>query len=65
MLGTIEEIVTTSDSTTIIAKRDEELIEKRVSEIRKSIEKETDKFQIEKKEERIARLTASVAVIKV
>lgn len=65
MLGTIEEITTTSDSTTIIAKRDEELIEKRVSEIRKSIEKETDKFQIEKKEERIARLTASVAIIKV
>lgn len=65
MLGTIQEITTTSDSTTIICEKDDKVIEQRVKEIRKSILKEEDKFQVEKKEERIARLTAWVAIIKV
>ncbi|MBX4192155.1 chaperonin GroEL [Candidatus Parcubacteria bacterium] len=66
MLGKAGKIIATKDSTTVVggkgAKKD---IEKRIAEIRKQIAENTSKFDKEKLEERLAKLTGGVAVIRV
>jgi len=66
ILGKARKIVSTKDNTVIIGgkgKKDE--ISSRVSQLRKQKEKTESKFDIEKLDERIAKLTGGVAVIRV
>ncbi|MDO8548333.1 MAG: chaperonin GroEL, partial [bacterium] len=65
-LGRASKVIATKDSTVIVggkgAKKD---IEKRIAEIRKQIENTDSKFDKEKLEERLAKLSGGVAVIRV
>jgi chaperonin GroEL len=65
-LGRAGKVIATKDSTVIVggkgAKKD---IEKRISQIRKQIEETTSKFDKEKLNERLAKLSGGVAVIRV
>lgn len=65
-LGTARKIVITKDTTTIIegAGKDED-IKARCSQIKAQIEKSTSDYDKEKLQERLAKLTGGVAVIKV
>lgn len=66
MLGRSGKVIATKDSTTIVggkgAKKD---IEKRIAQIREQIKQTDSKFDKEKLEERLAKLTGGVAVIRV
>ena len=65
-LGRASKVIATKDSTVIVggkgAKKD---IEKRIAEVRKQIENTDSKFDKEKLEERLAKLSGGVAVIRV
>ncbi len=65
-LGRASKVIATKDSTVIVggkgAKKD---IDRRIAEIRKQIEATTSKFDKEKFEERLAKLSGGVAVIRV
>jgi len=65
-LGRASKVIATKDSTVVVggkgAKKD---IDKRIAEIRKQIESTTSKFDKEKLEERLAKLSGGVAVIRV
>ncbi|MBI5457920.1 chaperonin GroEL [Candidatus Kaiserbacteria bacterium] len=66
MLGRANRVVATKDSTVIVGgkgKRSD--IEARVSQLRKQVENSDSKFDKEKLEERIAKLSGGVAVIRV
>jgi len=66
MLGEVRKIISTKENTTIIeGKGSKEKIESRVSQIKKQIEDTSSKFDKEKLQERLAKLTGGVAVIKV
>jgi chaperonin GroEL len=66
VLGRAHKVVATKESTTIIEGRGEKTdIENRAALIRKEIEKSTSDFDKEKLQERLAKLTGGVAVIKV
>jgi chaperonin GroEL len=66
MLGRASKVIATKDKTIIVggkgAKKD---IEKRVAQIRKQLEDTTSKFDKEKFQERLAKLSGGVAVIRV
>lgn len=66
MLGTAKKVVSTKDNTTIVdgagARKD---IEGRIEQIRKQIESTTSNFDKEKLQERLAKLSGGVAVLKV
>jgi len=66
MLGTAKRVVINKDNTTIIEgagkKKD---IESRINQIRKQIEKTTSDYDREKLQERLAKLTGGVALVKV
>ena len=66
MLGRVRRIVADKDNTTIVGgkgKKDE--IEKRVKQIRVQVEKTTSDYDKEKLQERLAKLSGGVAVIRV
>ncbi len=64
--GRANSVTSTKDMTTIVGgKGKKQDIEARVSQIRKEIDKTTSAFDQEKLEERLAKLTGGVAVIKV
>jgi chaperonin GroEL len=66
MLGTAKRVVITKDDTTIIqgaGKKKE--IESRINQIRNQIEKTTSDYDREKLQERLAKLTGGVALVKV
>ena len=66
MLGRANRVVATKDSTIIVGGRGKRAdIEERVSSLRKQLESTDSKFDKEKLEERIAKLTGGVAVIRV
>ena len=66
MLGKAQRVVSTKDSTTIVGGKGKKGdIEARVAQLRKQVENSDSKFDREKLEERIAKLTGGVAVIRV
>ena len=66
MLGRANRVVATKDSTTVIGGKGKKSdIESRVSQLRKQVESSDSKFDKEKLEERIAKLSGGVAVIRV
>ena len=66
MLGKANRIVATKDSTVIVGGKGKKAdIESRVSQLRTQLENTDSKFDKEKLEERIAKLTGGVAVIRV
>ena len=65
-LGNARKIVSTKDNTTIVeGKGQAEAIQDRIKQIKTEIEKTTSDFDKEKLQERLAKLTGGVAVIKV
>jgi len=65
-LGLARKVVSTKENTTIIeGKGKKEDIEARISRIKKELEKSESEFDKEKLQERLAKLTGGVAVIKV
>ena len=66
MLGRVRRVVADKDNTTIVGgKGKKEEIEKRIKQIRTQIEKTTSDYDREKLQERLAKLSGGVAVIKV
>lgn len=66
MLGSAHKVVATKDNTTIIdGKGDQNLVKARVSQITNAIKKADSDFDKENLQERLAKLTGGVAVIKV
>ena len=66
MLGHANRVVATKEKTTIIGGKGKKAdIEKRIAELRRSLEMTDSKFDREKIEERIAKLSGGVAIIRV
>jgi len=66
MLGSARKVVSTKDTTTIVdGKGDESLVKERISQISNAIKKADSDFDKEKLQERLAKLSGGVAVIKV
>lgn len=66
VLGRAHRVVATKDSTTIVGgKGEKKAIDARVKQLQEQKKKTTSKFDIEKLDERIAKLSGGVAVIKV
>ena len=66
MLGSSRKVIATKDNTTLVEGRGkEQAIKERVAQIRKQIEESDSDFDKEKFQERLARLSGGVAVIKV
>lgn len=66
MLGRARRVVASKDSTTIVGGKGKPAdIEKRVAQLKNQISKSTSEFDKEKFQERLAKLTGGVAVIKV
>jgi chaperonin GroEL len=66
MLGKANKVIATKDNTVIVGGKGKKSdIEKRVSQLKKMVENSDSKFDKEKYEERIAKLSGGVAVIKV
>ena len=66
MLGSARKVIATKDNTTLVEGRgDEQAIKERVAMIRKQIEESDSDFDKEKFQERLARLSGGVAIVKV
>ncbi len=66
MLGTAGRVLVTKETTTIVnGTGDKVKIEERVGQLRKQMEETTSEFDREKLQERLAKLTGGVAVVKV
>ena len=65
MLGTARRINITKDSTTIVAEGNEQGVKSRCEQIRRQIEASDSSYDQEKLQERLAKLSGGVAVIKV
>jgi chaperonin GroEL len=66
MLGEADKVIVTKDTTTIVGgKGKKEDIEKRIQQIKAQLEKTTSEYDREKLQERLAKLSGGVAVIKV
>ena len=66
MLGKASKIISTKDTTTIVGGGgDKSDIEKRVKQLRAQVEKSTSDYDKEKLQERVAKLSGGVAIIKV
>ncbi|MGL6338989.1 MAG: chaperonin GroEL [Waterburya sp.] len=65
MLGTARRINITKDNTTIVAEGNEDAVKKRCQQIRRQIEETESSYDQEKLQERLAKLSGGVAVIKV
>nr|YP_009392575.1 60-kDa chaperonin [Caloglossa monosticha]ARW61137.1 60-kDa chaperonin [Caloglossa monosticha] len=64
-LGFARKIYVTRDDTTIVAEGDKNLISNRCEQLRKQIQMNNNKYEKEKLQERLAKLSSGVAVIKV
>nr|QCI06306.1 60-kDa chaperonin [Dictyurus purpurascens] len=64
-LGFARKIQITKDSTTIVAEGNEDLINSRCQQLRKQIQISNNSYEKEKLQERLAKLSSGVAVIKV
>lgn len=66
MLGSARKVVSTKDNTTIVdGKGDQAVVKERIQQIETAIKKADSDFDKEKLQERLAKLTGGVAVIKV
>jgi chaperonin GroEL len=66
MLGEARKVIADKDNTTIVeGKGDESAIKDRVNQIRRQMENTTSEYELEKLQERVAKLESGVAVIKV
>ncbi|MDD3190881.1 MAG: chaperonin GroEL [Candidatus Pacebacteria bacterium] len=66
MLGTAKKVIATKDNTTIVdGKGSKKEIQSRIEQIRKQIDATTSSFDKEKLQERLAKLSGGVAVLKV
>ncbi|MFQ3615327.1 MAG: chaperonin GroEL [Cyanobacteriota bacterium] len=66
MLGTARKVTITKDNTTLVAEApDKVALDKRIAQIRKELEETDSEYDSEKLQERLAKLTGGVAVIKV
>ena len=65
LLGTARKIVISKDSTTIITEGTEKSVEKRCEQLRKQLNAADSAYEKEKLQDRIAKLSGGVAVIKV
>ncbi len=66
MLGSARKVIATKDNTTVVeGKGDKQEIESRVNQLKKLLENTDSEFDQEKIQERIAKLSGGVAVIKV
>jgi len=65
MLGTARRITITKDNTTIVAEGNEAAVKTRCDQIRRQIEESDSSYDQEKLQERLAKLSGGVAVIKV
>nr|QCI08074.1 60-kDa chaperonin [Plumaria plumosa] len=64
-LGVAKRVQITKDFTTIVADSDENIVKDRCAQIRKQIEISNNNYEKEKLQERLAKLSSGVAVIKV
>ena len=64
-LGKARRVIITKDSTTIVADGNEEAVKTRIEQIRRQIEETESSYDKEKLQERLAKLSGGVAVIKV
>ena len=64
-LGKARRVIITKDSTTIVAEGNEAAVKARVEQIRRQIEETESSYDKEKLQERLAKLSGGVAVIKV
>jgi chaperonin GroEL len=64
-LGTARRITINKDTTTIVAEGNEAAVKSRVEQIRKQIEETDSSYDKEKLQERLAKLSGGVAVVKV
>ncbi|WP_448601993.1 chaperonin GroEL [Thermoleptolyngbya sp.] len=66
MLGTARKVTITKDNTTLVAEApDKVALDKRIAQIRKELDETDSEYDSEKLQERLAKLTGGVAVIKV
>ncbi|NEO87768.1 MAG: chaperonin GroEL [Spirulina sp. SIO3F2] len=65
MLGTARRLTITKDNTTIVADGNEEAVKTRCDQIRRQIEETDSSYDKEKLQERLAKLSGGVAVVKV
>jgi chaperonin GroEL len=65
MLGTARRITITKDNTTIVAEGNEQAVKTRCQQIRRQIEETESSYDKEKLQERLAKLSGGVAVVKV
>ncbi|MEM8806957.1 MAG: chaperonin GroEL, partial [Cyanobacteria bacterium P01_G01_bin.38] len=65
MLGTARRVTLTKDNTTIVAEGNEAAVKARCEQIRRQIEESESSYDQEKLQERLAKLSGGVAVIKV
>ena len=65
MLGSARRITITKDTTTIVAEGNEAAVKARVEQIRKQIDETDSTYDKEKLQERLAKLSGGVAVVKV
>nr|YP_009396088.1 60-kDa chaperonin [Dasya naccarioides]ARW65274.1 60-kDa chaperonin [Dasya naccarioides] len=64
-LGTARKVQITKDSTTIVSDANQDLINARCEQLRKQIQLSSNSYEKEKLQERLAKLSSGVAVIKV
>nr|QCI05095.1 60-kDa chaperonin [Centroceras clavulatum] len=64
-LGQARKVTITKDSTTIMSSIDEQIVKNRCDQIRRQIEMSNNNYEKEKLQERLAKLSGGVAVIKV
>ncbi|MEM8688505.1 MAG: chaperonin GroEL, partial [Pseudomonadota bacterium] len=65
MLGTARRVTLTKDSTTLVAEGNEASVKARCDQIRRQIDESDSSYDTEKLQERLAKLSGGVAVIKV
>lgn len=66
MLGRARKVIATKENTTVVeGKGDASAVKERISQIKKELEEATSDFDTEKLEERLAKLSGGVSVIKV
>lgn len=65
MLGSARRVTITKDNTTIVAEGNEDKVKARCEQIRRQIEESDSTYDIEKLQERLAKLSGGVALIKV
>jgi chaperonin GroEL len=64
-LGTARKIMVTKDTTTIVAQGEEKAVQARCAQIRRQLEETDSEYDKEKLQERLAKLSGGIAVIKV